>query len=111
MFIYSVRYLYISRGVYIFRAVFIISPRYIYSPRGLYYISHGICKYALTILNASGKIILTQMAPHINIGRVSADKASIGKLFHSGMVTCVKEYFTMGKRNSVVMDIISSIHH
>ena len=30
---------------------------------------------------------------YLNIGRVSADKASIGKLFHSGMVTCVKEYF------------------
>ena len=64
MFIYSVRYLYIPRCVYIFRAVFIISPQYIYSPRGVYYISRGIYKYAWTFLNASGKIILTQMAPH-----------------------------------------------
>ena len=53
--------------------------------------------------------IMVIQSIYLNIGRVSADKASIGKLFHSGMVTCVKEYFTMGKRNSVVMDNISSI--
>ena len=77
VFVTSLRYLYIPRHVYIYRAVFIytasclyiprgfiISPRYIYSPRGVCYISRGICKYARTFLNASGKLILTQMAPH-----------------------------------------------
>ena len=65
--IYTASCLYIPCGIYIFRAVFIISPQYIYSPRGVYYISRGIYKYAWTFLNASGKIILTQMAPHIRL--------------------------------------------
>ena len=44
------------------------------------------------LLMVAIEIMVIQIKVLKRIGRVSADKASIGKLFHSGMVTCVKEY-------------------